>query len=59
MGKTLLDLVAQLDAVNACINIHTASGASPAAQVPGDFPSGEIRGQIMLSGHASLVFHGR
>ena len=49
-GKTLLDLVAQLDAGDAYVNVHTASGASPAAQVAGDIPSGEIRGQIVPAG---------
>ena len=46
MGKTIADLVAELDAGNAYVNIHTASGASPATQQPGDIPPGEIRGQI-------------
>ena len=45
-GKTIADLVAQLDAGNAYVNVHTASGASPATQQPGDIPAGEIRGQI-------------
>lgn len=45
-GKTLADLVAQLDAGNAYVNVHTAGGASPATQQPGDIPAGEIRGQI-------------
>ena len=49
-GKTLLDLVAQLDAGDAYVNVHTASGASPAAQVAGDIPAGEIRGQIVPAG---------
>src|SRR5919202_1671951 len=46
-GKTLPDLVAQLDAGTAYVNLHTASGASPAAQVAGDLPAGEIRGQLV------------
>jgi hypothetical protein len=48
-GKSLLDLVAQMDAGNAYVNIHTASGASPATQMAGDIPPGEIRGQIVVA----------
>jgi hypothetical protein len=46
-GKTMADLIAQIDAGNAYVNIHTASGASPATLQPGDIPPGEIRGQIV------------
>jgi len=46
-GKTMADLIAQIDAGNAYVNVHTASGASPATSQPGDIPAGEIRGQIM------------
>src|ERR671932_1671056 len=46
-GKSLSDLVAAIDAGTAYVNVHTASGASPAAQVAGDLPAGEIRGQIV------------
>jgi len=53
-GKTLLDLVAAMDAGTAYVNIHTASGASPAAQVPGDLPPGEIRGQIVASSPTTM-----
>lgn len=45
-GKSLGDLVAEMDLGNVYVNIHTASGASPATLRPGDFPPGEIRGQI-------------
>lgn len=48
-GKTLADLVAEIDAGNTYVNIHTASGASPATLQPGDIPPGEIRGQIRLA----------
>lgn len=48
-GKSLRDLIAQMDAGNAYVNIHTATGASPASLVPGDFPPGEIRGQIVAA----------
>jgi hypothetical protein len=48
-GKTLADLVAEMDAGNAYVNIHTGSGANPATLQPGDLPPGEIRGQIALT----------
>jgi hypothetical protein len=48
-GKTMADLIAAMDAGNAYVNIHTASGASPATLQPGDIPPGEIRGQIALA----------
>ena len=48
-GKAFSDLIAQMDAGNAYVNIHTASGASPATLQAGDIPPGEIRGQIALS----------
>jgi hypothetical protein len=48
-GKPLGDLIAQLDAGNAYVNIHTATGASPATLAAGDLPPGEIRGQLVRS----------
>lgn len=48
-GKAMADLVAELDAGNAYVNIHTGSGASPSTLQPGDLPPGEIRGQIALT----------
>jgi hypothetical protein len=53
-GKTMADLLAQIDAGNAYVNVHTASGASPATQMPGDFPPGEIRGQIVPSSPSTM-----
>ncbi len=46
-GQPLSDLIAQMDGGNAYVNIHTATGASPATLVAGDIPPGEIRGQIV------------
>ena len=48
-GKALSDLIAQMDAGNTYVNIHTATGTSPATLVAGDIPPGEIRGQIVRS----------
>lgn len=46
-GQPLSSLIAQMDAGTAYVNVHTASGASPAKLVAGDLPPGEIRGQIV------------
>jgi hypothetical protein len=48
-GKPLADLLAQLDAGNAYVNIHTGAGGTAATLQPGDLPAGEIRGQIALT----------
>jgi hypothetical protein len=45
-GHQLADLVAEMRAGNAYVNVHTDDGVSPANTGPGDFPGGEIRGQI-------------
>jgi hypothetical protein len=45
-GQPLSALVAQMEAGNAYVNVHTNDGVAPANTGPGDFPSGEIRGQI-------------
>jgi hypothetical protein len=46
-GQPLSSLIAQIDAGTAYVNVHTASGATPAKLVAGDLPPGEIRGQIV------------
>lgn len=48
-GQPFGALIAQMDAGNAYVNIHTATGASPARLMAGDLPPGEIRGQVMQS----------
>jgi len=48
-GQPLAALVAQLDAGNAYVNIHTGGGTTPATLQPGDLPPGELRGQIALT----------
>jgi hypothetical protein len=50
-GLALSDLVAVLRAGNAYVNVHTNDGADPINTGPGDFPGGEVRGQIRHRGH--------
>ncbi|HSM03972.1 MAG TPA: CHRD domain-containing protein [Longimicrobiales bacterium] len=45
-GQTLDDLVAAIDAGRVYVNVHTNDGVSPPNTGPGDFPGGEVRGQI-------------
>ena len=47
------DVAAVVDAVrsgNAYVNVHTDDGVDPPDSGPGDFPGGEIRGQIEQTG---------
>jgi uncharacterized membrane protein len=48
-GQPLSALAAQIAAGNAYINVHTSNPAQPAA-TPGNFPGGEIRGQLAPAG---------
>jgi CHRD domain len=45
-GHPLSDLIAALDSGNAYVNIHTNDGVDGINTGPGDFPGGEIRGQV-------------
>jgi hypothetical protein len=45
-GEPLSELVAEMLAGNTYVNVHTDDGEPPANTGPGDFPGGEIRGQI-------------
>jgi len=45
-GHPLADLIAAMSAGNAYVNVHTNDGVAPPNTGPGDFPGGEIRGQI-------------
>jgi hypothetical protein len=45
-GQPLSALIAEIEAGNAYINVHTNDGITPTNTGPGDFPGGEIRGQI-------------
>jgi CHRD domain len=40
------DVIAAIEAGNAYVNVHTNDGVDPPDTGPGDFPGGEIRGQI-------------
>jgi len=44
--STLDDVVAAMLSGNAYVNVHTNDGVAPPNTGPGDFPGGEIRGQI-------------
>jgi CHRD domain len=46
VGQPLSALVVEMDAGNAYVNVHTNDGVAPTNTGPGDFPGGEIRGQI-------------
>ena len=52
-GHTLADLVARMDAGTAYVNVHSDDGVAPPNTGPGDFPDGEIRGQIARVGKRS------
>lgn len=43
---TLAQVVAAMNAGNAYVNVHTNDGVAPTNTGPGDFPGGEVRGQI-------------
>jgi hypothetical protein len=45
-GMTLDDLVDAIVAGRAYVNVHTNDGIDPGNTGPGDFPGGEIRGQL-------------
>jgi CHRD domain len=45
-GGTLADLLDAIDEGIAYVNVHTNDGVAPADTGPGDFPGGEIRGQL-------------
>ncbi len=45
-GHPLSDLITAMEAGNTYANVHTNDGVAPPNTGPGDFPGGEIRGQI-------------
>jgi hypothetical protein len=49
-GHPLADLVAAIEAGNAYGNVHTDDGVAPPNTGAGDFPGGEIRGQLDAHG---------
>jgi hypothetical protein len=50
---TLDDAVAAMRSGGAYVNVHTNDGMDPPNTGPGDFPGGEIRGQIREAGPTS------
>jgi hypothetical protein len=45
-GQPLSALIDAMEAGNTYVNVHTNDGVDPPNTGPGDFPGGEIRGQI-------------
>jgi hypothetical protein len=50
-GQPLSALIAAINAGNAYVNVHTNDGVAPTNTGSGDFPGGEIRGQVEHRGH--------
>jgi hypothetical protein len=48
--QTLADVEAAMLSGNAYVNVHTNDGVAPTNTGPGDFPGGEIRGQVAEHG---------
>jgi CHRD domain len=47
LGVTFDQLVTAMRTGGAYVNVHTSDGVAPSNTGPGDFPGGEIRGQIV------------
>lgn len=47
---SLWDVLNAMRSGNAYVNVHTNDGVAPTNTGPGDFPGGEIRGQIFVAG---------
>lgn len=47
--ETLADVVAAMETGGAYVNVHTNDGVDPPNSGPGDFPGGELRGQLRTS----------
>jgi len=45
-GAPLESLLSEIEAGNIYLNVHTNDGVDPTNTGPGDFPGGEIRGQV-------------
>ncbi len=45
-GLAMSDLIAAIQSGGAYVNVHTNDGVAPTNTGPGDFPGGEIRGQV-------------
>jgi hypothetical protein len=51
LHQPLSALIANIEAGNAYANVHTNDGVGATNTGPGDFPGGEIRGQVHTHGH--------
>lgn len=49
-GQPFSALLDAIEAGNTYVNVHTNDGVAPPNTGPGDFPGGEIRGQILVAG---------
>jgi hypothetical protein len=49
---TVADVAAAMRSGNTYVNVHTNDGVAPTNTGPGDFPGGEIRGQVKEVGHS-------
>jgi hypothetical protein len=49
-GQSLEVLITAMQTGGAYVNVHTNDGVAPTNTGPGDFPGGEIRGQIRQAG---------
>ena len=49
-GHPFSDLIAAMQAQTTYVNVHTNDGVAPPNTGPGDFPGGEIRGQVQALG---------
>lgn len=45
-GQPLSALVSAMNGGNAYVNVHTSDGVAPPDTGPGDFPGGEVRGDV-------------
>ena len=50
-GKTMEQFIADVKAGMLYVNVHTNDGVAPTNTGPGDYPGGEVRGQIEHRGH--------
>ncbi len=50
-GHPFAELIDAIRAGNAYVNVHTNDGVAPTNTGPGDFPGGEIRGQLEMHNH--------
>lgn len=50
VGQDLRVLIAAMEGGGTYVNVHTNDGIAPANTGPGDFPGGEVRGQIRQAG---------